>query len=374
MKPIKVLYIIDNLRIGGTQTIVGDLAGSLPKDRFDISIVNLRGDTEVAAELRSAGLAVDSLGLSKFNLSAGRTLRTLINRAQPSIVHTHLDFSNVFGARAALAEEVPVVVRHDHSGCMSQGRRYFLKRALAEKLVGAGTHTIAISENVRNFNLALGRHPSTVTVIYNCVDVNKFQPIVGTQESDSLDSPTVGFVGRIIRRKGLQYLIEAAPAILRQVPNAKFVIVGDGPYCRELRARVVRVGLTESFNFLGYQAEPARFYGGFDVMVVPSTFEPFGLTNIEAMAMGRPVVGSDVGGIAEIIENEVSGFLVPPRDSRMLAEKITQLLLDPQLAAGIGSQARRHVERRFSVEAASRQMVELYEGLLGSASCRHAGI
>ena len=371
-RPVKVVYIIDNLRIGGAQQVFDYLIANLPTERFEPTLINLRRDTDMAIELRASGVDVRSLGLSKFSPGAVPALRSAIREIEPDIVHTNLDFSNTFAAGAALAEGVPVVIRHDQSGCLSRGRSYFIKRALAERLVGAGAHTIAISENVKAFNKAIGVDPATVTVIHNGVDPDRFAPAPGAIVAGLPDGPKIGFVGRIIRRKGLQYLVEAAPRILARVPEARFIVIGDGPRRRKIERQVNAAGLASSFVFLGYQQDTTAFYAAFDVIVVPSTFEPFGLVTIEAMATGRPVVASAVDGIAEIIEDNISGLLTPPGDSRQLADKILRLLLDPQLAADIGDRARVRVTDFFSTQAACRQIVELYERLLVAGQGRVA--
>lgn len=369
---MKVVYVIDHLGRGGAQQALFDLVSNLSKPDFETAIISLRRDTQLARKLRSLGHRVETLGLSKFSLFAMRTLRSAINQFEPTIVHTHLDFSNTFAARAALAEGVPIVIRHDHSGSWSRNRRYFIKRFLLERLAGSATHVVAVSNGVKEFNVSLGVDPSRITVIYNGVDITRFTPPHSRgKDAPAGAAPIVGFVGRLSRCKGLTNLIAAAPSILKQFPSASFVIIGEGPEGRRLKKKVAKAGLEGAFIWLGHQPEPEKFYPDFNVVVMPSINEAFPLVALEAMATARPVVASRVGGLAEVIENGVNGFLVQSAHSRLLADQVCRLLLDEELAQKIGNEARRRVERHYALEANTGEIIDLYLRLSSKHGCGH---
>lgn len=370
---MKVLQIIDHLGSGGAQQVLFSLVTNLPKSDFETRIISLRGDSALVSRLRSLGYRVETLNMPKYGLLPMRKLRSAIKQAGPDIVHTHLDFSNTFAARAARAEGAPVIIRHDHSGSGSQNRRYFTKRLMLEKLAGSSSHVVAVSKGVRAFNLSLGIDPGRITVIFNGVDLNRFAPGQSGNGPEERPASIVGFVGRLCWYKGLDNLVAAAPAIIRRVPSARFVIIGEGPEGDRLRRKVAAAGLDKVFSFLGHQDEPERFYGDFDVVVMPSVIEAFPVGALEAMAMSRPVVASRVGGLTEIIENDVNGFLVDPGDSGLLADRVCRLLQDKKLAKQIGARARKRVESHYSLEVSTREIIDLYLRLSSNPKARGRG-
>ncbi len=360
-RPIKIAHMIDHLGAGGAQRVLSDLATRLPRAGFEITIVNMRGPTALAEELGAAGVRVLSLGIPRRRLMVGKMLRSVLRDINPEIVHTHLDFSNTFGARAAVLSGVPVVIRHDHTG-HPRDRRYRARRELAERLIPGKTKIIAVSRDVRDFNVALGIDPGDISVIGNAVDPAKFSLDVDPADLGfGLDRPpVVGFVGRFVSYKGIRYLVEAAGPIRESVPAVKFVLVGDGPLRSRVEARIHLAGLDDSFILTGLKPDPERYHRSFDVVAVPSIREPFGLCVIEAMAMARPVVASSVGGVRDIIEDGVNGFLVPPRDPAALAKAVIRLLRDAALAREIGEAAHRRARQDYSIESSIAKVIDLY--------------
>jgi len=173
--------------------------------------------------------------------------------------------------------------------------------------------------------------------------------------------PVVGIVGRLIPCKGHRYFLEAAKTVLEQVPRARFVIVGDGPLGPDLRRRARRLGIERQVIFTGFQRkELSSLYAIMDVLVLPSTYEPFGNVSLEAMAFGKPVVASNVGGIPEVVVDGETGLLVPPGHSASLAQAVLLLLKDKELARQMGKAGRKRLRNYFTRERAIKELEQIY--------------
>ncbi len=179
----------------------------------------------------------------------------------------------------------------------------------------------------------------------------------------------VYFVGRLVREKGVDTLLDAFPAVLERRPSAKLVIGGTGPHEGHLRGRVTAGGLGDRVVFTGYVDDVTRnlLYRWSSVAVVPSYYEPFGLTALEAMAAGAPLVVSDTGGLSETVEHGVTGLKVPPADPGELAGAILALLADRDSARRLGETARATVTRRYAWPEIARLTESLYEEVVREA-------
>jgi glycosyltransferase involved in cell wall biosynthesis len=214
-------------------------------------------------------------------------------------------------------------------------------------------------------------NPDLIRVIHNGVDLERFNPNVKgckVRERYSVgDAPLVTFIGRLAPYKGPQFLLEAIPQVLQDVPDARFMFVGqarfDVPRISDmLRNQKIR----KAVAFTGYVDDELlpSFYASCDVFCYPSLWEGFGLTPAEAQAVGKPVVAFKTCALPEVVQDGVTGLLVPPRDSSSLAEAIVRLLRDTELRNRMGTEARTEAERKFSWENAARQTVAVYEEAL----------
>ncbi len=175
------------------------------------------------------------------------------------------------------------------------------------------------------------------------------------------------FVGRMVHEKGVEVLVDAALDLLRRRSDAKFVLAGDGPLRVGLMRMVESRGAAEKFYFLGFVSdeELAELYAVADVAVFPSIYEPFGIVALEAMSAGKPVVASDVGGLAEVVEHMVSGLKVPCCDPRALADAISWILDHPEEASRMGANGARIARERYSWDVLAERTLEIYRRVLG---------
>lgn len=192
--------------------------------------------------------------------------------------------------------------------------------------------------------------PERIDVIPNGVEVpvpSGLRSAIRTHWGIEQKTKVVGSVGRLVPQKGYQYVLKAAPSILHHHPDVRFVFVGDGRERANLEHLADRFNVRSKVLFAGDTDHPLSMMEAMDVFVLPSIFEPFGQVLIEAMACSRPIVASRVGGIPEVVEDGVTGLLVPPRDPKALVEGILRLLDDEALARAMGAAGRKHVEERF---------------------------
>lgn len=215
-----------------------------------------------------------------------------------------------------------------------------------------------------------------VRVVPNGVDAAQFAQASAYRSSAGADGSTILFVGRLVHEKGVHTLIEAMPKILRYWPGARLVIAGRGPAEECLRQLAAGLGLGGSVSMVGFipDDERNRLYGMAASAVVPSLYEPFGITALEAMAAGTPLVAADTGGLAEIVKNGVNGWQFYAGSSNSLADAVLHVLHSPEEAANVAEAARREVLSAYDWGAIARRTVTLYDEVLKDAAAQGEAI
>ena len=297
----------------------------------------------------------------------------ILRSVQPDIVHVNDDQAILLWGPLAHAFGIPVVwhVRRVTGSCLD-----VIRVRLADAAVYTSQATTGRVHHYRN-------PPKVEAVIYNGFDFSELRPLkraerakiraeIGVPDS----SPLVGFVASLTEIKRPEDFVAAGLQILHDVPLAHFAIVG-GDYSRdryteELTRRVEAAGAKKRFHFLGYRADASKILGAFDVFVLTSEEEGFGRVVVEAMARGVPVVASDVGGVAEIINAPgLNGLLVPPGDVGGFSQAVVHLLQKPHLRRSMSQEARRSVQSRFDIALIVRQMqAGVYDRLLEQPGTR----
>jgi len=221
---------------------------------------------------------------------------------------------------------------------------------------------IAPSLELLDLLLQLGCPPDHATFIPNAVDHTTFR----LSERRRLAGATVLCPRRLEPKNGVRFVIEAAPRLLGECPEALILIAGDGSEAADLRRRSAELGLGDRVRFLGNvsRTDMPGLVASSDVVVLPSLKEATSVAGLEAMACGKPLVGTTVGGLPQIITDGVTGLLVPPADPNALAEAILGLLRDSALRETMGAAARARVEREFAWPAIARQTLAVYERAL----------
>jgi glycosyltransferase involved in cell wall biosynthesis len=373
-KPSKyrILHVIDHLGSGGAQEAVCQLVKYGQTERFQSEVVALHGFGHYWEVLRSWGVPVRTLVPQSFARAAipliFLRLFRLLARNRYDVVHTHLIGANVLGAPLAALYRVPVRFTHDQT--RDDVRDYsFIHRwldALANRL---NHHVIAVSSSIRTFLCRKERIPANkISVIYNSVDLLRFSPrsdpSAREEARQKWDLPAaallVGGVGRLHYQKNFPLFLEVAAEVCSRIPQARFVIAGEGPERANLEEMSQRLGIASRVRFLGFVRNMPELYQSLDLLVLTSHFEGTPLTVLEAMAMGVPVVASQVDGVAEVLEDGRDGILVPPGRRDLFVKEICRVLQDRNLRQRLSRAGQEKVRRHFSAEAMVRQVEALY--------------
>ena len=230
-------------------------------------------------------------------------------------------------------------------------------------------HIIAISNDMKKWWEFTGAESSKITVIPNGIDTSFFKPYSNAREHLNLDvnSKIILYAGRLSHEKGLKYLLDAVKNIKKEFKDLQLYIVGEDPEEENLKEYARKLKIDNVVKFRGWisKRELVYFYSAADVVVVPSLSEPFGRVPIEAMACGKPVVGSNVGGIPDYLNDGVTGFLTEPKNIDALSEKIKMILEDKELAERLAENAYNYVLENLTWEkVAKRTQKEVYEKLI----------
>lgn len=359
---------------GGEQHLL-QLARGLAARGHDVACA-ARPDSALAGRLRAAGLAVQELPLVDWYEPRGALrLAAWLRRGRFAIVHAHCPRDYYLAATAA-ALAGPSAAAGAAIRCV--GTRHLLRPigapALKRPFFARLSAMIAVSEAVRRAFLAAGvMDPARVLTVPNGVDTTRVVPERnGLRRRAGLghDVPVIGYVGRLSPEKGVPTLLEAARRLRPGAGGgARVFVLGDDPrpggaYGAELRRLAGAPGLAGRVHFFGWVEDAEAAAADFDVQVVCSRAEPFGLATLEGMARGRPVVATAAGGSPEIIRDGVDGLLVPPDDPEALARSLDRLLADPALRRRLGEAARRRVAADFSLAAMLDRVEAVYERVL----------
>jgi len=377
-----VAQIVSGLGIGGgVEWVVYWLTSNLDRDRYRVIVCCLQCLGELAEHLKEQGIPLFNLnGRSSINpLHLPRNfyviwnLIKLLRREKVQIVHTHEFFSGTLGRIAAKLAKTSITILMLHN----KDRWKQSIHILIDRLLAMWTDNIVANSNsVKEFTIrqygSLNSH--NFTVVHNGIDSTKFNHNLNDPHTKRTDlgienrTPLLVIVGRLTTQKGHRYLIEALPAIVEKYPKLRLLIIGDdSPFDistkEETFQLVETLGITENVVFLGERKDVPEILCAADIFVLPSLWEGFGLVIAEAMAAGKPVIASKIDGIPEVVEDGVTGILVPPKDPDALAKAILQLLNNKNQAKAMGIAGKERVKRYFSVNEMVRKWDVLYQQL-----------
>jgi len=358
------------------------LAKHMKREGFQLEILLLyrrRGAMPLVhpliEEARNHGLEAEQLG-GKAKLSPRDVsyISQQLKRERFSLIHTHDYKANILGGIAAkLAGVESIATVHLHTETTHRLRLYKIIDLLALRFF---PKVITVSESLRQYLIANGLSPQKVVTVHNAVDLETFASGVSLYNDKALrnrlgigsDQPIVSTIGRLTSQKGHRYFLESAKRILEVLPETRFLIIGDGPLRDEFEGLSLSLGIAQAVRFLGYRQDIATLMSTSDVITMPSLREGLPYVLLEALALARPVVGTRVGGIPEVVKHGETGFLVPPKDSESLAEAIIQLLRNPEEAARLGERGRELVLREFNVETMVQKIAAIYTEVLSGVT------
>jgi glycosyltransferase involved in cell wall biosynthesis len=381
--PIRVARVIARLNIGGPAQHVIHLTARLPRDRFESVLLSGREAPwegsmhDLAARCGVRPISVPGLGRRLFPVDDVRSmvfLTRFFRHFRPHIVHTHTAKAGAIGRLAAWLTGVPVVV-HTYHGHVFHG--YFSKPmtslflAVERSLARRTSRLLTVSESVKREleRYRIGR-PGQITVLPLGLDLDRFlgcEPRAGELRRElGVDDrqPLIGIVARLVPIKRHEDFIAASALVASRIPDALFLVVGDGERRAELEALVRRQGLAERVRFLGWRQDLDRIYADLDVVVLTSANEGSPVSLIEAMAAARPVIATSVGGIPDLVEHGVNGLLARAGDPSATAEAIVSLLANPERRRAMGEAGRKRVHDAYGVNRLVSDVDRLYSDLM----------
>jgi glycosyltransferase involved in cell wall biosynthesis len=389
---IKILHIITRLDIGGSAQNTLLTCTRLSR-KYEMVLVHGRSlesnMTEAEQQVirrnieraRKQGVRFICLSSLIRRINPVKDLWTLFSlfwilfREKPAIVHTHTSKAGLLGRLAAKMVGVPVIIHtaHGHVFYGHFGRwasRFFL---WIEKIFAHFTdRLIALTEGEREDYIVLSVAPhEKITTIHSGVDIDGYlsDQVDVMEKKHSLGLPSrdlvVGFVGWLLPVKGPLYLLRAMAEVWKVCPDITLVFAGKGDLDVELRGEALQIGANGRVKFLGWRDDIDEIMPVLDIFVLPSLNEGMGRVLVEAMAAGKPVIASRVGGIPDLVKNEKTGLLVPPRDVPALADAILRLVNNPDKRRRMGGTGRIFC-RRFSLTEMIDKIDKLYDELLYS--------
>jgi len=363
-----LMAVISDLRAGGAEKVIIELLLRL-KNAFNVSVACIRDKGELSRVLENESIRIyHTFFKGRIHPQSIFALASLLRRENIHIVHTHMYRPNISGAISAFVARVPVIISHIHSVHQWDSKRQILMDRLTLWIKDG---IITVSEEVkRNYLEKVSKaRPDKLRVIYNGVDPQFFKKLDSSDELMSSlkikkGSPVIGIAARLAPEKDHMTFLEAASIVSRVCPQARFLIVGKGPEEMNIRAQIESRNLQDKVMLLGYRRDIPEILNLLDIFVLPSIREGFSLAILEAMAVGKPVIATDVGGNREAVVNGVTGFIVPKRDPSSLALQILTLIRNPEIAAEMGEKGRKRVLERFTIEATVAEITKFYLELL----------
>lgn len=381
---MKILQVAYKSEISGGERVLLNLSKNLRSRGHDI-LVACPTYGPLIEVLKEEGIQVKIISIKKtYDLMAAFRLRNLIVHEEVQVLHTHGMLVNIVGRFASKMAHVPVSISTVHltrelaSGARAENIRQWLKgkyyRSLDNFSTNFNDRVIAVSESVRQDLISQGVSSEKIVVIKNGIECESYQNPLERENQQANkkrelgigNGPVVGTITRFSKQKDVQTFLYATSEVIRDYPNLRCLIVGDGEQRRELEDLSYRLALNGNVTFLGYREDARDILDIFDIFVLSSLWEGLPLVVLEAMAASKPVIATRVPGTAEAIVDGQTGILVPLRDSERLAKSIKKLLENPKDSQRMGEAGRRRINREFSVERMIDETERLYMDLMNS--------
>jgi glycosyltransferase involved in cell wall biosynthesis len=371
----KILLVITGLAVGGAETQLVRVATRLKQRGWDVRVVTLIPPRAYVDVLEQAGIPVTTLGIrdKRPPLRPVWRLARIIREWKPAIVHSHMVHANLLTRLTSLLAPVPVLVCSAESIREGGRLRDWLYR-LTDPLCDLTTHVCEAGAQRYIRERMVPSHK--MRVVYNGVDVEQFRPDGQVpqrirQEADAGEQFVWLAVGRLDKPKDYPTLLRAFSRLCRVRDRTLLWIVGEGPLREELHHLMRDLNLQHRVRFWGVRSDIPSLMKASDAFVMSSSWEGLPLALIEAQACGLPAVVTDVGGNAEVVIHEETGFIVPPKNPDALAEAMLRLMALPvEMRQQMGTLARQRVEQQFSLESVVTQWENLYHELLQTKNRR----
>jgi len=371
---MNILHLIENLDIGGAQIrLLNDLK-FMDRERFNNIVCSLTQGGRLWQEINSLGIKVFSLNGVR-RLTNLLKLANIIRENHIDVIHTQLFFADIYGRLLGKMLGVPAIVSTVQSSVYELDNRYLysLKRKLLDGCSGrfCNKKFITVSGFVKG---SISRHlkidPEKIEVIPNYVDFYKLNQIKQEDLNELRKELSIGpqelvliTVGRLNPAKGLQYLLKALPIVARECNFIKLFIVGDGFYRKYLERLTQECGLADKVVFLGERADVKELLHISSIFILPTLSEGLPVSLLEAMAIGKPSLASDIGPMREVIVDGQTGLLFKAKDSKEIAKKLISLITDAEKAKQLGQRGKDFVKIKFNPQKNAKLLEQLYMSL-----------
>lgn len=369
---MRVVHLIKAKQIGGAERHLLMLLPALIARGIDARLLVLiepdKPMDDFFAEADSRGIPAEAISVrSRIDIVIIRRIRAKLDNLKPDILHTHLIHADTFGLAAGKLAKVPHIITSRHNDDDFRSKRVV---KWASTVMWSGFKAcIAISDAIKRFVLDVENAPEDKVYVVKYgiehspisqadLDLARKNLLAELELDDSVQ--LLGMACRLVEQKGLIYALEAMRDNHADYPNAHLVIAGDGDLMHELKHVAAEFEITDNVHFLGWRADVPDLMAGFDIFLMPSLWEGFGLVALEAMSKRRPVIASAVTALPEVVEHEQTGLLVPAKDSPALAEAIQTLLDDRSLRVHMGMVGEDRVEQYFTVARMAEETIAVY--------------
>jgi glycosyltransferase involved in cell wall biosynthesis len=365
---IKIVHLITSLEVGGAQH--GMLLG-LPRfdsNKYQHIICSIMDRMQMAPQFRTAGIEVVSLGLrKKTDFLVAQRLVSLLRHQRPDILHTYLLHGNILGRIAGRLAGVPAIIGSERT--IGQARRW---GRLATKLTNPLTNAVEVNSELggKAIEIDLGVPRDKVEVVRSGLDLEAFvnatrRAEIRTELHLNDDQHLVVYVGRLRPVKGVEYGIKAFASAVSQRPNIHLALAGEGEQFDHLKNLANELNVHEKVTFLGVRNDLPDLLSAADSILMPSLNEGFPRTAIEAMAAGKPIIATNVGGTPEAIIDGETGILVPSKDIESMTSALVNMVDNPEYQVQLGTAGRKRAVQNYSVENYVSRLDDLYRQLLG---------
>jgi glycosyltransferase involved in cell wall biosynthesis len=370
-----VVLLIDGLGRGGAERLLGLYAPEIRQLGYNVRVVTLQvrdGNAE-ADKLLELGIPVHHIQLGKLrNLGELARLIGAVRRMHPSIVHTHLEASTVIGGLLRLLVGVPAITTlHTLEHPTGFDRASLRLRVVGWLLSNIYDRVIclsaAIAQDARNHGLAsapLVVLPNGIPPPVNSGSREGVRQQLRAELGIPLGAPVIVTVAVLRPPKGIDRLVAAMVEILKVVPSAHLLIVGDGSERARLERQVEEDGIERAVTFTGFRGDVSDVLISSDLFVLPTLWDALPTVVIEAMFASLPIVASRVGGLPDMITDNVEGVLVPPGDVDALANEVSKLLVDSQRRSEVGAAALKRARESYSLPVQARKLTDLYDQVI----------
>ncbi len=374
-RAVRVLIVGDHIGYGhalhGAGRMMVEMTMGFDPSRVEVTSCVLRAPEALGERLNAEGVPLRFMSAGRFSLRPLGEIVRIIRQQQIDVVHVTDFQADTLGRLAAKITGRPAIVhvRTHHSKYQKRPYPWYMERI--NRVLAPGTAlAIANSDSLRDFAIGrMGFAPGQVVTVHNPVSTYTMKP-VRPEHLERIRAelglegvwPIIGAVTRFYPAKGITYLVEAFPQVLTRYPDARLVLVGDGPLEEDLKAQARRLGIVDRVIFTGFRPDAEAFVQLFTISVVPSLEEGIGNVAIESIAGGVPVVASREGGLPEVVAEGKSGLLVPPGDAAKLGVALLRVLDEPFLLDRL-RQGCREEAARFSIASYTARLEQLYRGV-----------